>query len=106
MAKIKFENLTEAVIVTNNSVDTEKVYDIAANVRIYESTNVSSVDGGRVEKDGKIVCTFSTYSQGQMNTNFQNVSDVMEMCAILQAINTFVLNVTEEVAKGNAVVLN
>ena len=44
MAKIKFETLTEAVIVTNNSVDTEKVYDIAAKVRIYESANVSSVN--------------------------------------------------------------
>lgn len=105
MAKIKFENLTEAVIVTNNSVDTEKVYDIAANVKIYESNNVSSVNGGRVEKDGKIVCTFSTYSQGQMNANFQNVSDVMEMCAILQSINTFVQDVTTEVGEGTAIAI-
>ena len=106
MNKIKFEKLNEAVVKTNNSVDTERVYEIEANVRIVDSTRVQSVDGGFVKKDGKAVCTFSTYSEGQMNTNFQNVSDVMEMCAILQAVNTFVVNVTEEVAKGTAIVLN
>lgn len=106
MSKIKFENLKEAVVKTNNSVDTERVYDIEANVRIVDSTRVQSVDGGFVKKDGKAVCTFSTYSEGQLNTNFQNVGDIMEMCAILQAINTFVVDVTEEVAKGTAIVLN
>ena len=103
MTKIKFETLTEATIVTNNSVDAERVYDIKANVRIIESTSVGSVDGGRVEKEGKLVCTFSSYSHGQMNTNFQNVNDVMEMCSILQAVNGFVQDVTTEVANGNVV---
>lgn len=106
MSKIKFESLSEATVKTNNSVDTEKVYDIEANVRIVESTKVSSIDGGRVTKGGKTVCTFSTYNQGQMNTNFQNVADVMEMCTILQDINAFVVEVTEEVANGTAVVLS
>jgi hypothetical protein len=59
-----------------------------------------------VKKDGNIVCTFSKHAAGQLNTNFQNVCDVMEMCAILQAINTFVLGVVEEVSKGTAIVLN
>lgn len=105
MSKIKFENLKEAVVKTSNSVDTERVYDIEANVRIVDSTRVQSVDGGFVKKDGKTVCTFSTYSEGQMNTNFQNVSDVMEMCAILQAISGFMAEVTEEVANGTAVIV-
>lgn len=105
MSKIKFENLKEAVVKTSNSVDTERVYDIEANVRIVDSTRVQSVDGGFVKNDGKTVCTFSTYSEGQMNTNFQNVSDVMEMCAILQAISGFMAEVTEEVANGTAVIV-
>lgn len=105
MAKIKFENLKEAVVKTSNSVDTERVYDIEANVRIVDSIRVQSVDGGFVKKDGKTVCTFSTYSEGQMNTNFQNVSDVMEMCAILQVISGFMAEVTEEVANGTAVIV-
>lgn len=105
MNKIKFENLNEAVVKTSNSVDTDRVYDIEANVRIM-GTKVQSFDGGLVKKGDNIVCTFSKYAEGQLNTNFQNVGDIMEMCAILQAINTFVVDVTEEVAKGTAVVLN
>jgi hypothetical protein len=106
MSKIKFENLREAVVKTNNSVDTERVYDVESNVRIFDENKVQSFDGGLVKKGDNIVCTFSKYAEGQLNANFQNVGDIMEMCAILQAINTFVVDVTEEVAKGTAVVLN
>ena len=106
MNRIKFEKLNEAVVKTNNSVNTERVYDVESNVRILDENKVQSFDGGLVKKDGNIVCTFSKHTAGQLNTNFQNVSDIMEMCAILQAINTFVVDVTEEVAKGTAIVLN
>ena len=106
MNKIKFEKLNEAVVKTNNSVDTERVYDVESNVRIFGGNKVQSFDGGVVKKSDTIVCTFSKYAEGQLNTNFQNVTDIMEMCAILQAINTFVVYVTEEVAKGTAIVLN
>lgn len=106
MNRIKFEKLNEAVVKTNNSVDTERVYDVESNVRTLGADKVQSFDGGMVKKDGNIVCTFSKYTEGQLNTNFQNVGDIMEMCAILQAINTFVVDVTEEVAKGTTIVLN
>ena len=106
MNKIKFEKLNEAVVKTNNSVDTERVYDVESNVRIFEGNKVQSFDGGFVKKGDDIVCTFSKYTEDQLNTNFQNVGDIMEMCAILKAINDFVINITEEVAKGTAVVLN
>lgn len=106
MNRIKFEKLNEAVVKTNNSVDTERVYDVESNVRIIGADKVQSIDGGVVKKGDNIVCTFSKYAEGQLNTNFQNVADIMEMCAILQAINTFVVDVTEEVAKGTAIVLN
>ena len=106
MNKIKFEKLNEAVVKTNNSVDTERVYDVESNVRTLGADKVQSFDGGLVKKDDNIVCTFSKYAEDQLNTNFQNVGDVMEMCAILQSINSFVVDVAEEVAKGTAVVLN
>ena len=106
MNKIKFKKLNEAVVKTNNSVDRERVYDVESNVRILGADKVQSFDGGLVKKGDNIVCTFSKYAEGQLNTNFQNVGDIMEMCAILQAINTFVVDVTEEVAKGTAIVLN
>lgn len=106
MNRIKFEKLNEAVVKTNNSVDAERVYDVESNVKILGADKVQSFDGGLVKKGDNIVCTFSKYAEGQLNTNFQNVGDIMEMCAILQAINTFVVEVTEEVSKGTAVVLN
>ena len=106
MNKIKFEKLNEAVVKTNNSVDTERVYDVESNVRILGENKVQSFDGGLVKKGDNIVCTFSKHQEGQLSNNFQNVTDIMEMCTILQAINTFVLGVVEEVAKGTAVVLN
>lgn len=106
MNRIKFEKLNEAVVKTNNSVDTERVYDVESNVRILGENKVQSFDGGLVKKGDTIVCTFSKYAKGQLNANFQNVGDVMEQCAILQAINTFVLGVIEEVEKGTAIVLN
>ena len=106
MDKIKFEKLNEAVVKTSNSVDTERMYDVESNVRIFGENKVQSFDGGLVKKDGNIVCTFSKHQAGQLNANFQNVGDVMEQCAILQAINTFVLGAIEEVEKGTAVVLN
>lgn len=106
MNRIKFEKLNEAVVKTNNYVDTERVYDVESNVRILGENKVQSFDGGLVKKGDNIVCTFSKHVAEQLNTNFQNVGDIMEMCAILQAINTFVVDVTEEVAKGTAVVLN
>lgn len=106
MKKIKFVNLNEAVIKTTNSVDEERVYDIQANVRIKNSTEVNNYDSGEVKRGETIVCTFSKYSEGQLNTNFQNVSDVMEMCTILQAINSFIIEVNAEVASGTSIVLN
>lgn len=106
MSKIKFENLREAVVKTSNSVNTERVYDMAANVRIMNQTEVAHVESGEVKKDGKVVCTFSTYRHGQMNTNFQGVTDVMEMCAILQAVSGFLADVTEAVNEGNVVLVN
>ena len=106
MNRIKFEKLNEAVVKTNNSVDTERVYDVESNVRIFGENKAQSFDGGLVKKGDNIVCTFSKHQEGQLSNNFQNVTDIMEMCSILQAINTFVVDVTEEVAKGTTVVLN
>lgn len=106
MNRIKFERLNEAVVKTNNSVNTEREYDVESNVRIFDENKVQSFDRGLVKKGDNIVCAFSKYAEGQLDTNFQNVGDIMEMCAILQAINTFVVEVTEEVEKGKVIVLN
>ena len=106
MSKIKFENLNEAVVKTNNSVDSERVYDIEANARILNGNEVSYVDNGFVRKDGDVRCTFSTYQKTQMNMNFQNISDVNDMCEIAKAVSEFVANVEDSVKGGDKVVIN
>lgn len=46
MNRIKFEKLNEAVVKTNNSVDTERVYDVESNARIFGENKVASLNSG------------------------------------------------------------
>ena len=105
MEKIKFQTLNEAVILTNNSVDTEREYDITANVRINNS-NVITFDGGTVKQEDKVICSFSSYSKGNQNTNFQGVLDTSTKCRIINAIDIFVKDVEDKIASGTSIVLN
>ena len=104
MKKIDFTKLNSANVSCDNSVDTERVYDIKANANL-QGDNLSSMDSGVVMKDGVQVATFNMWGDN-FNSSFNNVLDVMEMCAILTAINTIEIDVTEEVAKGTVIVLN
>lgn len=97
MSKIDFTKLNSANVTANNSVDTEKVYDITANVNI-SGNNVNSIDEGRVKKDGAEWATFTRYDGNHLNINFMNV-DATEMCNIITAVNEFNANVTAKVAE-------
>lgn len=94
MKKIDFTKLNSANVSCDNSVDTERVYDIKANANL-QGDNLSSMDSGVVMKDDVQVATFSMWGEN-FNPSFNNVSDVMEMCAILTAITTFIANVKSE----------
>lgn len=106
MSKVKFETVTEATVKTSNSVDTSRVYDISANVRINNGTNVFNVDSGVVIKGNITVCTFNKWGDTSLNTNFQNVNDVMEMCAILTSVNSYIEEIEDAVSKGATVIIN
>ena len=88
MSKIDFTKLNSANVTADNSVDTEKVYDINANVNI-SGNSVNSIDGGSVKKDDVQVATFSRWGENSLNINFMNV-DAMEMCSIITEVNTFI----------------
>lgn len=94
MKKIDFTKLNSANVSCDNSVDTERVYDIKANANL-QGDNLSSMDSGVVMKDDVQVATFNMWGEN-FNPSFNNVSDVMEMCAILTAITTFIANVKSE----------
>lgn len=98
MSKIDFTKLNLANVTADNSVDTEKVYDINANVNI-SGNNVNSIDGGNVKKDDVQVATFSKWGENSLNINFINV-DAVEMCNIINAVNEFNTNVAAKVTEG------
>ena len=88
MSKIDFTKLNSANVTADNSVDTEKVFDINANVNI-SGNSVNSIDGGSVKKDDVQVATFSRWGENSLNINFMNV-DAMTMCSIITEVNTFI----------------
>lgn len=96
MDKITFEALNSAQVKVNNSVDTEKVYDITANANI-SSTNVNSIDSGSVKTNDTVVATFSSWGENSLNVNYQNAL-VSEYCDILEAITTFISDVKTKVS--------
>lgn len=98
MKKIDFTKLNSANVSCDNSVDTERVYDIKANANL-QGDNLSSMDSGVVMKDDVQVATFNMWGEN-FNPSFNNVGDVMEMCAILTAITTFIANVKSELANN------
>lgn len=105
MSKIKFEKLTSAGIKTTNAVDEERLYNIEAQINVKDGNVLKSIEGGYVRKDGMTICTFSKYGNDNLNTNFQNVGDIMVMCGILQAVGAFIDEVTQKVVEGNSIAL-
>lgn len=93
MGKVDFIKLNSANVSADNSVDTEKKYDITANVNI-NGTKVNSIDAGRVVKGGVEVASFSKWGESQLNVNFNGV-DIMEMCSILTEVKFFYNSIVE-----------
>lgn len=95
MGKVDFTKLNSANISVDNLVDESRVYDIKCNVNLNNGA-LQSIDGGSVVKDDIQVATFSMWANN-LTPSFQNVTDVMEMCAILTAITTFIGDVKNEI---------
>lgn len=98
MSKIDFVKLNSANVSCDNLVDTERVYDIKANANL-QGDKLSSMDSGVVMKDDVQVATFNMWGEN-FNPSFNNVSDPMEMCAILMAITEFIANVKSELSNN------
>ena len=88
MQKVDFTRLNSANVSVENSVDSERVYDIKCNANINNGA-LNSIDSGFVVKDDVQVATFSMWSNN-LTPSFQNVTDATEMCAILMAITSFI----------------
>ena len=96
MEKVNAVKLNSANVKYDNSVDTERVYDIEANANLNDG-KVVSMDAGVVRKDDVMVASFSVYGDHQMNINYMGVDSVSDKCNILMAIDTFVTEVESEI---------
>lgn len=98
MSKIDFTKLNSANVSCDNSVDTERVYDIKANANL-QGDKLSSIDSGIVMKDDVQVATFNMWGDN-FNPSFNGVTDASEMCNILMAITSFIANVKDELSNN------
>ena len=93
MEKVTYKGVQSATVRTDNSVDPERAYDIAASVNI-NGTAVGSVDGGEVRKKGEqaVLASFASYGENNLNVGYQGVTSE-EQCTINTAINAFITDV-------------
>ena len=91
--KVTYKDLRNALVHMDNSVDTAKTYDIAADVRLQGQNTVEAFESGTVAKDGAQVATFYCYGDAvNMSVNFQGVESG-EQCEVIEAINAFMEDV-------------
>lgn len=93
--KVNAVKLNSANVKYDNSVDTERVYDIEANANFQEA-RIISFDGGVVKKDEIVKATFSKHGNNQEGLTFQNV-EREEKCAIIEAVDAFFAEVESAV---------
>ena len=94
--KVKAVKLNSANVKYDNSVDTERVYDIEANANLNDN-KVVSMDGGAVRLEGVQKASFSLYGNHQVNYNLMGVEDIDAQCNIIKAIHSFVTEVESAV---------
>lgn len=93
--RVQLEAVNSANVKVNNSVDTDRVYEISANINVADKFMNNVADG--VVKQGELVkANFQRWSSENLNIQFQT-SDVMEMCTIINAINAFIVDCEEAV---------
>lgn len=94
--KVNAVKMNSANVKYDNSVDTERVYDIEANANL-NGNKVVSMDGGVVRLEGVQKASFNMYGNHQQNVNFMGIEDVSDKCNILMAIDAFIGNVESAV---------
>lgn len=97
--KVTYKELRNATVHVDNSVDTAKVYDIAADVRIGSNSSIEAIDSGTVQKTGAQVATFNMWGGSPDNLNIQFTGvEQSEQCDVLEAVNAFIADVKTKVS--------
>lgn len=93
--KVTSAKLNSANVQYNNSVDTERVYNIKGDVNI-DNMSVTSINNGYVESNDIQIAVFSWYGQNHLNITYMGV-DLSVQCSINTAVNEFITNVLNEI---------
>ena len=104
--KVTYKALNSANVRIDNSVDTERVYNISANVNV-AATNVSNMEGALRENNdvAEVLATFNS-RDGILSVDYQNIT-LEEQQAVNAAINAFIEDVKAKVGSVSPVsVLN
>lgn len=88
MSKVQLEAVNSANVKVNNSVETERVYDIVQSMDV-RGTDVVNISEGSVKQGEVVKANYQRWSSENMNIQFAT-SDATEMCAIINAINAFI----------------
>lgn len=87
-------------LVRKNATQTYEVkgvkYTLTATAQYEQGKAVSSINGGMVRSDQKMVASFNRYSPENLNVNFTSV-EVTEQADILAEINAFVSAIEADV---------
>lgn len=94
MGKVSYVALNSANVKITNESDTTKVYNIESYVNVSAAKDVSSIDNGRVLKNGVEVASFSSWAATMLNVIYQNV-ELEEQYTILETINGFITDVKD-----------
>lgn len=100
MEKVIIKALNSANLRIDNSVDTDREYDIAANVNIESNNVVNNIDSGSVMKNGMDVASFSSSSNENLWIDFRSV-DASEQCAVITAVNSFIASIRTKATGEN-----
>lgn len=99
--KVTYKSLESARVRIDNSVDTERVYNIEANVNVGGAGNVQGMDSGLVvrKSDGMQVAYFTAPNSSDLSVNYMQVEPT-EYCDIVTAISAFIADCKTMVTSG------
>lgn len=105
MDKIVYKELRNALVYVDNSVDTDRVYDISADIRLQGQTVVESYESGSVMKDGAQIATFNCWGDiSNVSIQYYNVES-QDQCNVLSAVTQFMGDVKNKIGATGTEVL-
>lgn len=105
MEKVTYKELKNALVHVDNSGDSDRVYDISADIRLQGQTVVESYESGSVMKDNAQVATFNCWGDiSNINIQYYNVES-QDQYGVLNAVTQFMEAVKNKVDSTDTGVL-